>query len=137
MDASGLVQGIREVIQDLLVPELKAIRQELKDHSERFDRMEKQFETMDKRFLSLQEEMNKRFEKVDERFERVDERFERVENRLQGIEITMQKILERLDVTEKVARLESAQQEMGQNLRNIMQHLFMGHTGIEKKRAVG
>lgn len=130
MDASGLVQGIREVIQDLLVPELKAIRQELKDHSERFDRMEKQFETMDKRFLSLQEEMNKRFEKV-------DERFERVENRLQGIEITMQKILERLDVTEKVARLESAQQEMGQNVRNIMQHLFMGHTGIEKKRAIG
>lgn len=119
MDTKGLVQGIREVIQDLLVPELKAIRQELKDHSERFERMDKRFEAMDKRF------------------EKVDERFEKIENRLQGIELTMQKILERLDVTEKVARLESVQQEMGENIRNIMQYMFVGHTGIEKKRAVG
>ncbi|MEW6621152.1 MAG: hypothetical protein AB1422_17770 [bacterium] len=36
-----IVGGFKKVIQDLLVPELKAIQVELKYHSERFEAMQK------------------------------------------------------------------------------------------------
>ena len=48
-----IIVGFRQVIQDLLVPELKAIQVELRHYSEQF------------------KEIGKRFKKVDERFERV------------------------------------------------------------------
>jgi len=63
-DISKTVGGFRSAIQDLLVPELKAIQTELKHHSEESARIDKRFEAMDKRFEDLRREMNQRFEAV-------------------------------------------------------------------------
>ncbi len=63
-DISKTVGGFRSAIQDLLVPELKAIQTELKHRSEEFARIDKRFEAMDKRFEDLRREMNQRFEAV-------------------------------------------------------------------------
>ena len=70
-DISKTVGGFRSAIQDLLVPELKAIQTELKHHSEEFARIDKHFEAIDKRFEAvdkrfedLRREMNQRFEAV-------------------------------------------------------------------------
>lgn len=45
-DISKTVGGFRAAIQDLLVPELKAIQVELKHHSEEFARIDKRFEAI-------------------------------------------------------------------------------------------
>jgi len=52
-----VVAGFREVIQDLLVPELRALKTE---------------------FVAFKEEVNKQFEQINKRFEQIDKRFEEV-----------------------------------------------------------
>jgi len=52
-DISKTVSGFRAAIQDLLVPELKAIQTELKHHSEEFAKIDKRFEAIDKRFEAV------------------------------------------------------------------------------------
>ena len=99
-DISKTVGGFRAAIQDLLVPELKAIQTELKHHSEEFARIDKRFEAIDKRFEALHKEMN-------QRFERVDKRFEAVFQSLHHLEMTQGEILAKLDVKEEVNRYTS------------------------------
>ena len=77
------VGSFRSAIQDLLVPELKAIQAELRHHSDRIDKLEKRLE-------KNQEETNKRFEAMDKRFEAVLER-------IHGVEKTQERVLEKLD----------------------------------------
>ena len=50
---TDFVKGFREVVQDLLVPELKAIQVELKHLSGRMDSIEKRFETMQEHIQTL------------------------------------------------------------------------------------
>ncbi|MFO7985955.1 MAG: hypothetical protein R6U38_08820 [Desulfatiglandaceae bacterium] len=95
-DLSKAVGGFRSAIQDLLVPELKAIHTELKHHSEEFAKIEKRFEAVDKRF-----------EAVDKRFEAVDRKFEAVFRSLQHLETTQGEILTKLDVKQEVTEFTS------------------------------
>jgi len=74
-DISKTVSGFRAAIQDLLVPELKAIQTELKHHSEEFAKIDK------------------RFEAIDKRFEAIDKRFEAVFDSLHHLEMTQSEIL--------------------------------------------
>ncbi len=83
----SFVEGLRQVIQDLLVPELKAIQVTLQHHGELIQNLQRQMETMqrqnDERFAALQQQMDKRFAalqgQMDERFadvqRQMDERF--------------------------------------------------------------
>ena len=81
-DISKTVGGFRAAIQDLLVPELKAIQTELKHHSEEFA-------------------------KIDKRFEAVDKRFEAIFQSLRHLEITQGEILAKLDVKQEVSQYAS------------------------------
>ncbi len=95
-DISKTVGGFRAAIQDLLVPELKAIQTELKHHSEEFAKIDKRFEAVDKRF-----------EAVDNRFEAADKRFEAIIQSLHHLEMTQGEILAKLDVKEEVSQYTS------------------------------
>ena len=99
-DISKTIGGFRAAIQDLLVPELKAIHTELKHHTEEFARIDKRFEAVDKRFEILHQEMNRRFEAVDKRFEAVFQS-------LRHLEITQGEILAKLDVKQEVSQYTS------------------------------
>jgi chromosome segregation ATPase len=88
-DISKAVGGFRSAIQDLLVPELKAIHTELKHHSEEFARIDK------------------RFEAVDKRFESVDKKFDAMFQSLHHLEVTQGKILTKLDVKQEVSEYTS------------------------------
>ena len=81
-DITKTVGGFRAAIQDLLVPELKAIQTELKHHTEEFAR-------------------------IDKRFEAVDRRFEAMFQSLRHIETTQGQILAKLDVKEEVSQYTS------------------------------
>lgn len=60
--ARDIVEGFREVIRDLLIPEFKALQTEVRHLSERLQKLEQM--------------MEERFARVEERFARVDERFD-------------------------------------------------------------
>ena len=81
-DISKTVGGFRAAIQDLLVPELKAIQVELKHHSEEFAR-------------------------IDKRFEAIDKRFEAIFQSLRHLEMTQGEILAKLDVKQEVSQYTS------------------------------
>jgi len=61
----GIVAGFRQIVQDLSVPELKAIQATLQHHGELIQRLQRQMEAMqrqmDERFLALQRQMDERF----------------------------------------------------------------------------
>ena len=81
-DISKTVGGFRSAIQDLLVPELKAIQTELKHHSEEFAR-------------------------IDKRFEAVDKKFDAMFQTLHHLEVTQGEILAKLDVKQEVSQYTS------------------------------
>ena len=81
-DISKAVGGFRSAIQDLLVPELKAIQTELKHHSEEFAR-------------------------IDKRFEAVDKKFDAMFQSLHHLEVTQGEILAKLDVKQEVSQYTS------------------------------
>ncbi|MEW6608549.1 MAG: hypothetical protein AB1414_14075 [bacterium] len=60
-----IVGGFKKVIQDLLVPELKAIQVELKCHSERLEAMDKRFEAMQNDMHEIKIDIQKNVEMMD------------------------------------------------------------------------
>lgn len=100
MSSQDIVSGFRKALQDLLVPEIKAMQAELKFLNEKIDK--------------VSEEMNRRFEQVDRRFEQVDKRFEQVETKIDNLhkdfskmQLTQEKILDKLDLDKRITRLET------------------------------
>jgi hypothetical protein len=81
-DISKAVGGFRPAIQDLLVPELKAIQTELKHHSEEFA-------------------------KIDKRFEAVDRKSDAMFQSLHHLEVMQGEILAKLDVKQEVSEYTS------------------------------
>lgn len=115
----SFLEGLRQVIQDLLVPELKAIQVKLQHHGELIQ--------------SLQHQMDEWFKKVDERFNKVDEEFTKVWQAINELveaqrhtQMILQRILDRLDVTEAVRETQSRQKVMEaqvEDLRDQVQYL--------------
>jgi len=107
----NIVGGFRKVIQDLLVPELKAVQVELKHQSEQFEKIDNRFESM-----QLQ---------IDTRFEAMDKRFEAMQKDIQEIKIDLRDVIKIVDTNTKFARMEG-------QMRNI-EHMFLEHIGMERK----
>lgn len=125
-DPRGFLEGLRQIIQDLLVPELKAIQVTLQHHGELIQSLQRQ---MDERFKKVDE----RFNKIDERFNKVDEEFAKVWQAINELveaqrhtQMILQRILDRLDVTEAVRETQSRQKVMEaqvEDLRDQVQYL--------------
>ena len=71
----GAIEETRQVIQDFLAPELRAIGVRMTAIEDRLNRI-------DHRLDKIEEKFEERFEKVDERFNKIDERFERLESKI-------------------------------------------------------
>jgi predicted nuclease with TOPRIM domain len=85
-EVTGTIGGFRVAIQDLLVPELKALQVEVRNVKETLDRHEKWLERHDQmlarlveelrqlskdqaeRFLAMQQENDKKFAEINEKF---------------------------------------------------------------------
>ncbi|MBN1352965.1 hypothetical protein JXJ21_26480 [candidate division KSB1 bacterium] len=120
-----IIGGFRTAIQDLLVPELKAIKTELQHHNEQFKKIDQQLDKLNQRIDKNQAESNKRFEalqrQIDERFEafrkemdqrfeafrkEMDQRFEAVLQRLANLDTSQTKVLEKFDSLEKQLQID-------------------------------
>lgn len=88
--AENIVQGIRDAIADLLVPELKAMKQQLEYQQD-------EQKGICEEIRDLRQDMNLRFQKVDERFEKMNERFQKVDDRFQKVDERFQKVDERFE----------------------------------------
>jgi len=152
----GIVAGFRQVIQDLLVPELKAIQVTLQHHGELIQGLQRQMEAMQKqmneRFIAMQRQIDERFaamqQQMDERFvamqRQMDERFAAMQQQnaeefakvwkaitelleaQQHNQVILQRILDRLDVTEMVRETQTRQkviEAQTEQLREEVAHL--------------
>ncbi|MCS7207482.1 MAG: hypothetical protein NZ951_06070 [Dehalococcoidia bacterium] len=75
--AREIVEGFREVVRDLLIPECKALQTEVRFLGERLDTLEKV---------------------IEERFARVDERFLKVEQQIADLRADMATVNGKLDL---------------------------------------
>ncbi|MEW6686189.1 MAG: hypothetical protein AB1393_08290 [Candidatus Edwardsbacteria bacterium] len=89
-----IVTGLREVIQDLLVPELRAIKTELQQYS-------RQFEAIDKRF-----------EAIDRRFEAIFGELKSLRKDMEEIKIGQAQILAKLDLERRITKVETILDEI-------------------------
>jgi hypothetical protein len=99
---ADIVAGLRGAIQDLLVPELKAIQVELKYHTEQFQKIDQRFEAVDTRFEALTREMHDRFEALTRE---MNERFGQLNTRQAVVEGKLDLIIGRLIDHDEVVRL--------------------------------
>ncbi len=108
----GIVAGFRQVVQDLLVPELKAIQVTLQHHGELIQGLQRQMETMQKQNV---EEFAKVWKAITELLEAQ-----------QHNQVILQRILDRLDVTEMVRETQTRQkviEAQTEQLREEVAHL--------------
>ncbi|MCX7968329.1 MAG: hypothetical protein N3B10_07555 [Armatimonadetes bacterium] len=146
------MEGLRQVIQDLIVPELKAIQVTLQHHSELIQGLQRQMEKMqqqnDERFAAVQRQMDERFAAVqrqmDERFDAVQqqivafqqqtaEEFAKVWQTITELleaqrhtQLVLQRILDRLDVVEMIKETQTRQkvvEAQTEQLREEVAHL--------------
>ncbi len=134
---NGVVEGIRKAIQDLLVPELKAIQVTLQHHAKLIHNLQRQteerFGKAKGQLASLRQEMNERFTKVWEAINKL------VEGQ-QHPQMALQRILDLMDVTEMVRETQSRQKvvetqvkelrEQVKHLRSMME-IMLRQRGIE------
>jgi predicted component of type VI protein secretion system len=108
----GIVAGFRQIVQDLLVPELKAIQVTLQHHGELIQGLQRQMETMQKQNV---EEFAKVWKAITELLEAQ-----------QHNQVILQRILDRLDVTEMVRETQTRQkvvEAQTEQLREEVAHL--------------
>lgn len=94
-DVERIVGGFRSSIQDLLVPELKALQVEVRGLPERMD-------TIDRRL----DKHDEKFEKIFITLEKHNERFEPILDSLTHLEKTQQVILNRLNYADKISEMQ-------------------------------
>ncbi len=106
----SVVNDVREVLQDFITPDLKAVQSELASLKDRLDRFER---AVDQRFDKMDaglDKMDSRFDKMDSRFNKMDDRFDEVlrESRKQHEDsmAAMRSVLDFVEVKQRLARLE-------------------------------
>ncbi|MFN3974798.1 MAG: hypothetical protein ACK4K2_05955 [Dehalococcoidia bacterium] len=136
MRPKDIVTGLREALQDLLVPELRAIATKVDENGKQIqvltERLDRSTQTSDQRFLAilqevkdLRQEMNERFLHVDQRFEaltsemnerfaKVDERFLHVDQRFEALTREMNERFAKVD-----ARFEALTKEMNERFAKV------------------
>ncbi len=129
----SFVEGLRQVIQDLLVPELKAIQVTLQHHGELIQNLQRQMETMqrqnDERFAALQRQMDERFvtvqRQMDERFtalqQQMDKRFAAVQQQI--VAFQQQTAEEFSKVWQAITELLEAQRHTQMGLQRVLDRL--------------
>jgi hypothetical protein len=130
----GIVAGFRQVVQDLLVPELKAIQVTLQHHGELIQGLQRQMEAMqqqmNERFIAMQRQMDERFAAMQqqnaEEFSKVWKAITELLEAQQHNQVILQRILDRLDVTEMVRETQTRQkviEAQTEQLREEVAHL--------------
>ncbi|MEW6482749.1 MAG: hypothetical protein AB1397_07125 [bacterium] len=99
-----IVEGLRKVIQELLVPELRVLQTEVRELSMRFEQMQKQ---TNERFEQMQEQMDRRFNLVFKEFHSLRE--------------ALGEISAKLDLSARVSRIEGAQEEIKRELDRLFE----------------
>ena len=131
-DVSKTVGGFRSALQDLIVPELKALKVEMRGVRETLERHEKKLEAYDQMFVKIADEirqlrvdMSERFaamqKQMDERFsamqKQMDERFNAMQqenaknfavmmNSIGELDKNIALLNHRLDYTERINKIE-------------------------------
>ena len=82
--------SVKQAVQDVVAPEIQALRGDIRAVNARVDNLEKRFDA--------------RFEQIDRRFEQVDKRFEQVEKRFDQLERRMDQFDRRLEQLEMLFR---------------------------------
>ncbi|MEW6097045.1 MAG: hypothetical protein AB1567_11075 [bacterium] len=107
---SDIVTGFRNVIQDLLVPELKAIKKQLESHEHEFTRLWEEIRALRNEMKELRQEMNVRFEAIHEEMkdlrQEMNTRFEAVQKDIHELKSGQKEILLKLDIEKRVNKLE-------------------------------
>ncbi|MGC9075281.1 MAG: hypothetical protein ACP5JD_06115 [Candidatus Bipolaricaulaceae bacterium] len=103
---------VKQALQDILAPELQALKAELKRFDERLELLEKH---MDERMISLEKRMDERLEStkvellaeirgVESRIDAVDTRIEALDTKIEGLRHEVRTVLE---IRERLAALEA------------------------------
>ncbi len=137
----SFVEGLRQVIQDLLVPELKAIQVTLQHHGELIQGLQRQMEAMqrqnDERFTALQKQMDERFAAMQQQIlafqQQTAEEFSKVWQSITELlegqrhtQMVLQRVLDRLDVVEMIKETQTRQkvvEAQTEQLREEVAHL--------------
>lgn len=93
MASDFLVTGFRQAIQDLLVPEVRVLQEQIRQNTEAIEATNKRLDDHLREnaasFSALQQQIDTRFQAVDKRFQAVDKRFEALQkdmnNRFDGV----------------------------------------------------
>ncbi|MEW6007530.1 MAG: hypothetical protein AB1595_05195 [bacterium] len=96
MGVKELTEAFRKAMVDVLVPELRELRQEM---NLRFEEVNKRFEEVNKRFEELYREMDRRFIEV-------HKEISLVKGEISATNKILERIWDRLDLVERVAKLE-------------------------------
>ncbi|MCS7207487.1 MAG: hypothetical protein NZ951_06095 [Dehalococcoidia bacterium] len=102
--ARDIVEGFRQVVRDLLIPEFKALQAEVRLLGERLDRLEKvleeRFAQVEQRFGQMEQrfgQLDQRFVQIEQRFAQVDQRFAQVDARFEALTREMNERFARVD----------------------------------------
>lgn len=123
---TDFVKGFREVVQDLLVPELKAMQVELKHLNEtqqetnnrlegiekRLGGLEKSFEGMKVELSHLKEAQQETNKKLETLHIEMDKKFEAGQEQIQNVLLGQREILSKLDTDKRLSRVEMLVEEM-------------------------
>ncbi|MEW6556755.1 MAG: hypothetical protein AB1349_05300 [Elusimicrobiota bacterium] len=102
MSVADIAKALGKVVQNLIVPELRAIRTELEHHNEQFGQIDKRFEQVDKRF-----------EQVDKRFEMVFDELKSMRKDMEEIKVGQAQILAKLELDHRMTRIETIIEKAG------------------------
>ncbi|MCS7185867.1 MAG: hypothetical protein RMK89_02815 [Armatimonadota bacterium] len=124
------MEGLRQVIQDLIVPELKAIQVTLQHHSELIQGLQRQMEKMqqqnDERFAAVQQQIVAFQQQTAEEFAKVWQTITELLEAQRHTQLVLQRILDRLDVVEMIKETQTRQkvvEAQTEQLREEVAHL--------------
>lgn len=97
-----IISGFRQAIQDLLVPELKALQVEVKHQGEAINGLRGDIKELRTEMAGLREEMNQRFETMQTE---MNKRFETMHEENMDLKIGQREIIAKLDFDKRVTKL--------------------------------
>jgi archaellum component FlaC len=121
----SVIEDVRQVVQDFVAPELRALSARLDAVEKQLDRVDKRFDNVDKRFDDVNKEFDdvyKKFDDVNKRFDDVERRAEQrhqellrhMDQRLDDLGLLLRKALEVKDLADRVTALEGRTRQPAQ-----------------------
>jgi predicted nucleotide-binding protein (sugar kinase/HSP70/actin superfamily) len=132
MELSEFISALRKALSEVLVPELKGIKEEivnLKEENKKIrEEMNLRFEKVYEDMKELREEMNLRFEKVYEemkelrkemnlRFEKIYEEMKNMKEDIIILKQGQKEIISKLDIDRRMIKLENFMEEVKKTLK--------------------